>query len=388
MEVEDRFLLLGARKTLETKELVVFEELLLLINNWDSILNQALKHHIGGLLYKNLLKIKSKSIIPENVLLKLKKEYLSTLATNCKINHDFKILNQVLIDQNIYVIPLKGMVLKEIVYKDLGLRKIADVDILVQKKDLEIVKNTMLLNDWVVNDVFYKNETHEFVHKLIAHHPYVLRKNNLTVELHLGIHRNNHDKYNVEINDFWVRAKKNFFLDSNILLLNQTDLIIHLCIHTKGDFFNNKIKLKSFIDIAEILSNKAEEIDVELLWSSAIRYNCHTELEQLFLLCHKFLNVKFNSTLEKKMQGLKIQKNYELLFLNLFNKSLKGRLYFIYLNYERKRKLRKLIKGFPAIFKYWIGFIFPSKLFVLDRFKNRNKSKIHYKLYRLIKVIK
>lgn len=66
----------------------------------------------------------------------------------------------------------------------------------------------MLLGGWVIEQKLHWKSVHQVIQNKIAHHPYVLKKDNLTVELHLDIHMGNHRKYKVNINDFWERSEK------------------------------------------------------------------------------------------------------------------------------------------------------------------------------------
>lgn len=94
-------------------------EVIRLLNDgidWDYIVRSSTRHGISPLLYRNL-----------------------------RIYNELSKVLKAFTDAGIDVIVLKGAVLAETVYKNVGLRVIGDVDMLVKKDDLSIAKKELAL---------------------------------------------------------------------------------------------------------------------------------------------------------------------------------------------------------------------------------------------------
>jgi Uncharacterised nucleotidyltransferase len=340
---QDYFLLLGSRITLSAAECTTFDQLLLSVDNWNHIVQKAIASNVSPLLYKNCIKSKNKTAIPVDILAELKKIYLRTWMRNTKMNANFKTLIELFAANNIDCIPLKGVYLNVAVYGDLGLRLMSDIDVMIKESEIERAKDLMLENGWAYVKRTYRSKTHMEIDKSIAHDLYTLKKQNTLIELHNGIHRRN-KSYNVTIADYWERSREGEFMGVKACFLNKTDVLLHLCLHTYGDFIAGSIKLKLFVDIAEFLKINETEIDWGLLKKRCVSYNCLGEVQIILRLCKHFFNADINlsfvdNSLTFKQNGI----NYEKLFLHIFQNNLFAKVfYFVYGNYRKTSKLREL----------------------------------------------
>ena len=75
----------------------------------------------------------------------LRKDYLSTAVRNTLIYSEFKRVIKSFIDKKIDVIAMKGIALAELIYQDIGVRWMSDIDLLIRKEDIsradEVLKN-------------------------------------------------------------------------------------------------------------------------------------------------------------------------------------------------------------------------------------------------------
>ena len=74
---------------------------------------------------------------PPSLLRELGRRYVTTSAKNALLYAEFKRVAGALADLEIDVLVMKGAALAELVYGDIGAREMADVDLLVKRRDLE-----------------------------------------------------------------------------------------------------------------------------------------------------------------------------------------------------------------------------------------------------------
>jgi len=106
---------------------------------WDAVVRRARVHKVSPLLYSRLRPFLRGSGVPESAADGLRGDYLSNVARNTRLFHEFGRLLDRLNRQGIRVVVLKGGHLAEAVYENIGQRSMTDLDILVRKQDLERV---------------------------------------------------------------------------------------------------------------------------------------------------------------------------------------------------------------------------------------------------------
>jgi len=103
--------------------------------DWDIIIQQSIRHSVSSLLYRKLRKL-DEARIPERALNKLREIFLHIVKRNMCLYHELSKRLQILIDNNILVIVLKGSHLGEMVYGNIGLRTMCDVDLLFKYPEI------------------------------------------------------------------------------------------------------------------------------------------------------------------------------------------------------------------------------------------------------------
>ncbi len=115
----------------------VLEKAQSLINSsikWDVFLSLSCKHATVGLVYKNLLQLKN---IPLDTKNEFKRIYIKILTSNILNFTENKRLIEEINKTGIEVISLKGAIVSEKIFGDLGLYPSGDIDILVKVKDVD-----------------------------------------------------------------------------------------------------------------------------------------------------------------------------------------------------------------------------------------------------------
>jgi len=235
---EDKLLLACTRIRLEDKSIHKIKELISNDLNWEYIVKNASRYGIAPLLFHSLRNINENGIIPQEFMEALKKGYYDNALRNMKLYNELGKFLKALKNTGIDVIVLKGAVLAETVYQDIGLRPMGDIDIMVRFDR--------------------KNENH--VNSII----------NADTPL-FDIHENlrGRDSFNRKINTqkLWENAEPIKLANVETLKLCPEHQLLHLIVH--GNYFRGIIWL---CDIAEFVRYYKDSMDWEKAISEAKQY--------------------------------------------------------------------------------------------------------------------
>lgn len=234
--------------------------------NWNYIAANAGKHGISSLLYHNLIRLDLTGIVPEKIIRHLKGQYYATLASNMRHYDELHLILISFKEEGIPVVVLKGAALAEIVYKDIGLRRFNDIDILVRKEDLQRAKMVASNAGYTLDNI----GSPEAYNEKFGYNLHYLR--NIILEIHWDIARRiGSELYtNIVINELWENASPLKLANSEAQMLAPEDMIIHLCIHLAGHRYD---RLIWFCDISEIIH---KGINWEQVLKKARRYRVET----------------------------------------------------------------------------------------------------------------
>ena len=105
--------------------------------NWKCFTEHSINNNLASIVYKNFSNLPL-SKPPDIYFQKLKNYYFKTLSRNIKFYEEFNIIISAFKQNKIDVIPLKGIVLADLIYKDIGLRHMSDIDLLVKPDQIYI----------------------------------------------------------------------------------------------------------------------------------------------------------------------------------------------------------------------------------------------------------
>lgn len=198
-------------------------------------------------------------ILPEDVLALARNRYFENLARWMMGEKQLNKILRALDDAHIDVIPLKGAVLQSILYRDRGLRSMADIDILVRSENFLLAAN--LLSQAGLQLSQPKNVTLAE----LEHLPLDILPGELTfhdgqgflIDLHQSLMPSNWfaSVYTVNMQAVWARslllseeqqaaimAGEDFWKH----LLSPYDMLAHLCLHSALHGLQNT---KSYLDV-------------------------------------------------------------------------------------------------------------------------------------------
>jgi hypothetical protein len=114
--------------------------------NWDLVLRKSQLEGVSLLVYRRFKDQPWAELIPRYILESWQKEYYANAARNTLILGETKKILDGFQQNKIEAIVLKGVFLAEKIYKNIALRPMNDIDVLIKKEDLE--RANTVLNSW------------------------------------------------------------------------------------------------------------------------------------------------------------------------------------------------------------------------------------------------
>lgn len=300
---ETKLLLYCARTEINTLLKRQIQELLNSPVDWTQIINRSFYHDVAPLIYYNLNKFE-KQYIAKPALAILKNFYYATLARNICLWREFCLIQEALHKVGIEIIPLKGIVLADILYHNIGVRPMLDIDILTKEKDLESTEKCILKFGYQ-KQLNKFSENYERMHH--AHTCFFNFKNKILLELHWKMAPSRPNTLN--INDIWSRAKVRVIDQAQVLSLSLEDTLLCLCLHIgKNVSCLQQIKLKNLCDIHELITQHGSNMDWNYIADKLESWRIKVLLFYIHRMTETYLNTLWPAKITKQLNPNIIQK--------------------------------------------------------------------------------
>jgi len=256
-------LLLGCARTNLSKDKQ--NEIRKLVNNgldWDYVLQMGKAHGLAPLLYYHLRRIDHKHRITQSIMERLHTIYYSNLAHNISLDSELNKILNFFEKKRIPVVVLRGLALAQIIYKNIALRSTIDIDLLVQKKDLSRVVQTLLELKFTSpqSGLARKEYSAElcFVKRVTSRGKFLPT---IYIDVHQDITSSIRLKRIIKSDTEGVisRAHPTRIENVNMLVMTPEDLLLHL---TLRHCFERLIRL---CDLTEVIKAKKGELDWQFL---------------------------------------------------------------------------------------------------------------------------
>ena len=206
----------------------------------DRLVHTAAREGMAGLLYKNLMQSGMLDRLNGSQAARLQSIYQDTARLNLKRIHDVKQLLRRMGDRGDRLVLLKGMVLLQRVYTDIGLREMTDIDLWVLKKDSQHLIHVLLGLGYTADPVY----------------PNTFRKGPTTVDMHthlLGADRIRARRMLLDKNQdrIFYAAQRIRFEGQGTRCLNPYDQVIYLGLHALK---HNVDKLILLVDLKGVMA--------------------------------------------------------------------------------------------------------------------------------------
>ncbi|MDP3284933.1 MAG: nucleotidyltransferase family protein [Desulfobacterales bacterium] len=277
-ESENRLFHVIAQQTPDHADLVWLAENNREDMNWPAVAQRAFDEGLAPLLYYHCRDMNILQSIPESTKKFLARIYAETSLINMHLLQEMAELEKGLEKKDIQVIVLKGAALLKTVYRDVALRPMEDIDLMVRQEHLSELKNVLESMGFAQNQLY----------------PGSFGKGILSIDIHsdfISSHRIRSRKSILDISpeDAWSRSvpingsRSLYRLSLNINLIA---LSFHLLKHRYD-------RLIWFVDIAESIKRYQSMSD----WKDLIEYSRHVRADRLLL---------YTLLLTKRLLGAKV----------------------------------------------------------------------------------
>jgi hypothetical protein len=196
-------------------------------HEWDIAILESVRQGVAPLLFRRVQVAGQSAAVPVEATRRLRQLALMSAAKNLRLYRELAEVLGVLRGVGIDVIVLKGAYLAQAIYKDLALRPMADVDLLVKKADLERTEAILAAMGYAPFHGPHRDEDFLNCQHL---HP-LARAGGPPIEIHWTIESPT-EPFAIDIDGLWERARAARVADVDVLVLSPEDLLLHLCLHT------------------------------------------------------------------------------------------------------------------------------------------------------------
>jgi len=364
---EEYLLLLLCRLEFSNEQINKISSLIPLINDWNYFRNLANEHGVAALAWHNLEKFQLYSGITEEVVNYLQSTLMISLSRNTFNTESMGEVLGLLNPENIKTVILKGLALENSVYGNSGLRQMSDVDILIDRE--ECIKASKILIRNGFESLPVKSFFHEQIIAYSGKHFPSLIKNGTSVEIHhelFGDRKNLLTKmlydssYEVEI-----KGEKTWFPQPQIFFLY---LVRHLWLHE----MNNESQLRLYTDLIVLI----EKYNDKILNYNLLKYASEAGMSEILAWHLEPLRDMWGVSFPGWLNDF-IDKWHNQDFINKF---------FFFLRSpkdnppgDKARVYRHIISDIPGFhrkFLYVLGDIFPSVIFMKNRYKCKSTWRV------------
>lgn len=274
--------------------------------DWNIVCQRAQEEGVAPLIYHTL---RGQEIIPPEVEEDLRQAYHYTGNYNNLLLSELGIGLQQLAQAGIPCIILKGAALIETLYKNIALRPMVDVDILVKEQD--VLKSIELFSE-----LGYTPEPETWTGTSLEYlHAQSLRKTGamtLQIEVHWSLIQSPSYRQRLLLSWFWERAEAVDFDGMPAYVLKPEAQLLHLCLHLW--LHHGGEKLLWWIDVAELLQTSQAQINWREVLTYAQRAESVLPLQQTLPRIAEEWGVKIPSNVIEQVLALKVSPAEKRLF--------------------------------------------------------------------------
>ena len=346
------------------------------VSDWKAVLDTAINTHLAPILHKTFSELDVE--IPDPIQTGLFNAYNQVLLRNIVLQQEFKAFAAVLNEHQIPLVPLKGIYLSEVVYKDVGLRHLSDIDVLIKEEHLKQVCEMMEAEGWSVKWALQHSKIAG--EQFNVAHPATLIKNHVIIELHTHLYNGNQGA-NISKEALWNDTHSEQLLGVEIRQFSNEMLLQHLCLHLHKHLFGRELKILSFCDIREFLKLKGDKFNWQRFRELAEKHDCKEETNQILYLCNSYWSVSIpKEFLTIKIPAAELENHFRSFIAGALKEDvvLKKKMNI------RLAKASKLNSNREKI-AFILGYAFPSAAFMQQRYNlTENQWLLPWYAYRLI----
>ena len=274
--------------------------------DWTVFYSLAIDNMVIAIVYNELYKLND-IYVPDIIWDKMKLHSKAILNKNLIQTNELTKLTKILNANKLEFVPYKGVTLSHFIYQNLGNRPSLDLDIMIDVKKINKVKNILKINNYIISDnlsdqlfkSLLKNSCEISIKKKVANQF-------INIDTHWRI-----SKLQLQMNVGIVEMKKESkivdFYGTKINFLNPEAQFIILAMHHYG---KDEMGLKQIIDLGMVIMKYKEELN----WTKLIVLSKKWKVFKLTLyslnICQEILKINL-----PKQISILINKNCDEKFI-------------------------------------------------------------------------
>jgi hypothetical protein len=289
---EHRLLLLCARTRVGAEVAESIKELAAGDLDWDYLYRLARRHAVLPLLYWQLNATAPREVPPAQ-LRRFRDNFREHAARNLYLTGELERVVSLFEAEGVPVIPYKGPALAAFAYRNLALRRYADLDILVRKEDLPRAKELLVARGF--GPQLRLTPAQERVLLRSQHNlPFAREGGRLVVELHWEFTARRYAS--PQDDSVWSRLVGVKLGGREVKSLGAEDLLLSLCVHGTKHLWE---RLAWICDVAELLNSQPR-----LEWSTVCERARAAGTERMLLLglhlARRLLDARLPEEIERR----------------------------------------------------------------------------------------
>ena len=164
----------------------------------------------------------------------------------------------------------------ELIYQDIALRPMSDIDLLIKSEDRFLIDKLMLRSGYRNSSLFSKRhlQWENTIHCITYDSEIV------NIECHLSIDE-------LPNLNSWVDASSATIASTNVSMLSTEKFLLHLCVHTYKHLYVELPRLIWWYDIAEVLRRYQAELDWDYVIQLSREHEVHGVVHQVLYLINR-----------------------------------------------------------------------------------------------------
>ena len=270
--------------------------------DWEDLLHTSARHGVTPLLYHRLKTVHPGVPVPPVVMQKLRNSYLQSAARNMKLYHELGKVMKMLRQDDIQVIALKGAHLAEVVYGNIALRPMGDVDLLVRTGDLGRAEEILL------GMGYSPAECNRQISIDNCHFAYKLAGKGLIVEVHWAFLPSIYH-FKIDMDGVWERSGPSVLAGVEVSALCPEDQLLYLCLHTSKHLFED-MGLRPLYDISSVIRHYGEEVDWKQVRVRCEHWGIEKSVYATLALAEEILGISVPNDLMKAVQPVDLEERF------------------------------------------------------------------------------
>ena len=301
ISIENQLLLFCARSELTPQNAASILHILDQGVDWESLVKGAIRQGIPTLVFYHLNNLGYLEDIPSQYRSVLANTYFSARLFAMRQRHEFARLIKAL---NTDIMPLKGLLLRELVYPEPGLRPSGDIDLLVRSPAIKHAEAVLQSLGYNPDESQHPKNWYQpqNCHHLV---PYRLPDRDVLVEIHWDL-APPRTQLDMNIEAIWRRAAPGNLAGCPVYLITPEDLLLHICLHAFSWVqtvpSRTLPRLHRLIDIAEVLRKYKTQLDWDFIHDTAQKWEIRPVLYWILMVTQRLIET---GGLDQQLANLK-----------------------------------------------------------------------------------